>query len=426
MSVPLDRLYNFLHAVSDQDIIIYRWHVHGSRKLEHCKPLNPLPQNRVKKFATMHMICHDQEPLFFDQWEPAKLQPLFLSSEYKSGPRDIPNTPYSVLMNVVAGEFFLHDRVILLHSEQHSQDLERFESNGAVGCYWWSHAVIARDWYRYAEIDPVLQRNHTPTTDFLIYNRAWSGTREYRLKFAEMVIDSGLANHCQMGFSARDNNINYQDHHYHNVDFEINRNDIEHHFVNNQSPPESSADYVSHDYVSTGIEVVLETLFDDHRWHLTEKSLRPIACGQPFILAATPGSLKYLRSYGFQTFGDIIDESYDLESDPVKRLKKIVKVMQDIAVLPAVEKGQLWTKLQARANHNRRRFFSQEFHNHVVGEFQQNLKESVSKMKQYATAAQWRQYMREFGPGIMCAPGADTRQDAVQKWLRIQAAQQDK
>jgi hypothetical protein len=426
MSVPLDRLYNFLHAVSDQDIIIYRWHVPGSRKLEHCTPLYPLPLDRVEKFGTMHMVCHDQEPLFFDQWVPAKLQPLFLSPEQKSGPRDIPNTPYSVLMNVVAGEFFLHDRVILLHSEQHSQELEHFENNGAVGCYWWSHAMIARDWYRYADIDPVLQGTRTPTTDFLIYNRAWTGTREYRLKFAEMIINSGLANHCQMGFSSTDCEHNYQTHEYRNNGFKIHRNDIEHHFVNNQSPPESSADYVSQDYINTGIEVVLETLFDDSRWHLTEKTLRPIACGQPFMLAATPGSLDYLRSYGFQTFGDIIDESYDLELDPVKRLEKIVKVMQNIAGLPTAEKHQLWAKLHARAHHNRRRFFSKEFHDHVVVEFQHNLNRAVAVMKQYATAAQWRQYMQEFGPSIMCIPGADTRQDVVQKWLRIQAAQQDK
>jgi hypothetical protein len=44
---------------------------------------------------------------------------------------------------------------------------------------------------------------------------------------------------------------------------------------------------------------------------LTEKALRPIACGQPFILAATPGSLQYLRSYGFKTFSGYIDETYD-------------------------------------------------------------------------------------------------------------------
>jgi hypothetical protein len=82
--------------------------------------------------------------------------------------------------------------------------------------------------------------------------------------------------------------------------------------------------------------------------------------------------------------------------------------------------------MQVRADHNRHRFFSQEFHDQVVDEFQKNLSTAVKTMQQHATAAQWRSYTREFGPDIMCVPGADTRQDVVQKWLRIQAARQDK
>jgi hypothetical protein len=49
---------------------------------------------------------------------------------------------------------------------------------------------------------------------------------------------------------------------------------------------------------------VAETVFDT-RIHLTEKTLRPIACGHPFILAAGPGSLKYLQTYGFRTFSPL-------------------------------------------------------------------------------------------------------------------------
>jgi hypothetical protein len=82
--------------------------------------------------------------------------------------------------------------------------------------------------------------------------------------------------------------------------------------------------------------------------------------------------------------------------------------------------------MQVRADHNRRRFFSQEFHDHVIREFCQNLNTAVTTMQQHATAAQWRSYIREFGPNIMCMPGADTRQDIVGKWLRIRSAGQDK
>ena len=40
---------------------------------------------------------------------------------------------------------------ILLHSEINSPELTRYENTEKFqGAYWWSHAVIARDWYRYA------------------------------------------------------------------------------------------------------------------------------------------------------------------------------------------------------------------------------------------------------------------------------------
>ena len=43
------------------------------------------------------------------------------------------------------------------------------------------------------------------------------------------------------------------------------------------------------------------------------------------MLAATPGSLQYLKQYGFETFHGLIDESYDTILDPRERLKTIVQ-----------------------------------------------------------------------------------------------------
>ena len=86
---------------------------------------------------------------------------------------------------------------------------------------------------------------------------------------------------------------------------------------------------------------MLETLFDDTRWHLTEKSLRPSACGKPFMLAATAGSLQYLRSYGFKTFSGLIDESYDLIVEPHLRLQSIAQEMQRISQLSPNKKYKL-------------------------------------------------------------------------------------
>jgi hypothetical protein len=148
---------------------------------------------------------------------------------------------------------------------------------------------------------------------------------------------------------------------------------IEDYFSINGTPSHYSADFDVDDYNATDIEVVLETLFDDARQHLTEKSLRPIALGQPFILATTAGSLKYLHSYGFKTFGSIWNESYDNIENPEHRLHAITDLMTQIASWGPSTREKKLIEAQAIANHNREHFFSQEFFNLITGELTANL-----------------------------------------------------
>ena len=172
---------------------------------------------------------------------------------------------------------------------------------------------------------------------------------------------------------------------------QITSQDLEQYFFKNNSMPSASADYDACDYQSTAIEVVLETLFDDDRLHLTEKSLRPIACGQPFILAATPGSLAYLRSYGFKTFASIIDESYDTIDNTVQRLAAIVDLMNNIKNNP--KRLEMYQQLQAIADFNQQRFFSSDFHQQIVDEFKQNFSNGFDKVLKSCTPKYIEQYL---------------------------------
>jgi uncharacterized protein YggL (DUF469 family) len=52
--------------------------------------------------------------------------------------------------------------------------------------------------------------------------------------------------------------------------------------------------------------------------------------GHPFVAAANCGYYKDLHSAGFQTFGHLIDESFDLIDDPQDRANRIVDVVADI------------------------------------------------------------------------------------------------
>jgi hypothetical protein len=399
MSVPLDRLYTFLRDQCDQDIIIYRWFPHGSRKVSDCTVLElPNHLTEFEKISTLHMVCHDQEPLDFD---------MFVG------------TTNELMRNLTYNRFYLYDKMLLCHSEKHSPNLAKFEQKDAVGVYWWCHAVIARDWFRFAKHDQSLLRK-TPKQDFLIYNRAWSGTREYRLKFAEMLVDQGLASNCNMGFCATDSSEIYSQHQFKNPNLSITRKDLEQHFFNNHTLASASADYVAADYQQTNIEVVLETLFDDGRWHLTEKILRPIACRQPFMLAATPGSLEYLRSYGFKTLGSLIDETYDTIQDPVQRLQAIVTVMKDIVNHP--NKNSLLQQMQEIADFNQQWFFSQDFHHLVVNEYVENLNAGIAQLDQYHNGRIIKKLLRTCGSvDKITANTLFTRQDLKQIWTWLNA-----
>jgi len=81
----------------------------------------------------------------------------------------------------------------------------------------------------------------------------------------------------------------------------------------------------------------------------------------PFILVGCANNLEYLRSYGFCTFGDFWDESYDKEFDPIKRLDAIVKILRDISNLSTEEQQAMLVKMQPVLDHNYRLFNDPDF-----------------------------------------------------------------
>jgi len=395
MSVPLNRLYDFLHSVSDHDMLIYGWQPHGSKKLQDLTSLTQQSKNWRATQTQMTLLFHDQEPLDYNFSQACVEQELNNvaknSNAYPilSFPRIEQFYKTLHLKSVIRKNFY--DLTLLVHSEKNSCQVKKYLLNNFVPVYYWSHAVIAQDWFRFAEHDPNLKFKALYPKTFLVYNRAWTGTREYRLKFAEQLIAANLHHNCITSFAEVNNQVNYQNHVFSNSAFKIECYDLEKKLPKNIHNSDASADYNNRDYQNSLIEVVLETLFDDTRHHLTEKALRPIACGQPFILASTPGSLQYLRSYGFRTFDGYIDETYDTIQDPAERLSAIVQEMQRIDQLSLASKQQLIAGAQAIAEHNQRLFFSNKFFNLVIDEFKQNLDQSVIKVKSGSVGRIWAQ-----------------------------------
>jgi len=106
---------------------------------------------------------------------------------------------------------------------------------------------------------------------------------------------------------------------------------------------------------------VTETVYTGRRLQLTEKSFKPIALGMPFVLSATAGSLAYLRSYGFQTFGKLWDESYDLETDDFLRAEKVAAVLKQLDDLSVLQKQELFQACWPIIEHNWNWFYYGRF-----------------------------------------------------------------
>jgi hypothetical protein len=107
--------------------------------------------------------------------------------------------------------------------------------------------------------------------------------------------------------------------------------------------------------------VVSETVFYYNKKHLTEKIFKPIVNTRPFLLVGAPGNLAYLKSYGFKTFDNWIDESYDLETDDHVRAEKVAAVLKQLDDLSDHEKQELFQACWPVIEHNWNWFYQGGF-----------------------------------------------------------------
>jgi uncharacterized protein YggL (DUF469 family) len=83
-------------------------------------------------------------------------------------------------------------------------------------------------------------------------------------------------------------------------------------------------------YIDTYFSVVTETIYDYPYTFRTEKIWKPMIMGHPFVAAANRDYYKDLHNAGFQTFGHLIDESFDHIDNATDRADRIVNVVADI------------------------------------------------------------------------------------------------
>ena len=383
MNIPIDRLYHYIERVAQDiysdNVIIYRFWPHGSKNIDNLTALTVWPWQDLQLQPLVY--CCDQEPLDYDFYS------IPMPDHHNHDWGEISKNPLLAQPwnNISRRKSNIFEKNILVHSEQRSTNLEKYQESKFIPVYYWAHGLIARDWFRYAEHE-LFQKN--VQKKFLIYNRAWSGSREYRLKFTDLLIQKNLIEQCKTNCNPVDNQIHYQDYKFINPQWRPD-NVLENYCDPTTATSTCSADFDTNDYKSTEIEVVLETLFDDGRLHITEKSLRPIACGQPFILTSTVGSLQYLKEYGFKTFDTVWNEGYDTIKDPKQRMIAIVNLMQDISQWSEDEYTCKMAQAVEIANYNKKYFFSSDFFNLVVDELKNNMSQAFDELEKCNNFKQW-------------------------------------
>ena len=83
-------------------------------------------------------------------------------------------------------------------------------------------------------------------------------------------------------------------------------------------------------YRDTYFSLVTETVFNYPYSFRTEKIWKPVAVGHPFIAVANRGFYRDMHKIGFQTFGHVIDESFDLLDNSQDRIERIAAVVEDL------------------------------------------------------------------------------------------------
>lgn len=67
-----------------------------------------------------------------------------------------------------------------------------------------------------------------------------------------------------------------------------------------------------------------------HEFFMTEKTIKCLISGIPFVMVSTPRFLHHLRQHGFTTYHDLWDESYDDELEFEKRVEKIIQLCESL------------------------------------------------------------------------------------------------
>ena len=269
-----------------------------------------------KKQSSCNFIEHQWEPIWYitDQifWDDL----VIMQKEH--------NTKYTII-----------------HSERNSKDIEKLEKFDLTFIHWFAHAYLCSEFYykHYQKLKMVTDYKARPVQyRWLCANRL---IRKYRTDFLELLhLDKG----CYSFLNPDPNGVVYHGSVIANS-FDVHGNHSAEICIDNLTPWNTSF-----------LHIVNETVWQD-KIHFSEKVFKPIVLHQPFVVLQAPGSLAYLRSYGFKTFGAWWDEGYDTIEDPQQRMQAIADIVNAIGAKSLEELETMRMEMASVLEHNFRHFY---------------------------------------------------------------------
>ena len=295
-----------------------------------------------------YVFLHDQEPVHLD------LHQLLFEDVIRRND-DIDNHPQGHIIVSEQGEF-----------------VEQLcATYGWTSHYYFYHGWACKDWFRGYDKTFLIPRarDRAPTQTFISPNRIIAGKRDHRVLFLYNVFKQKLEDNwisaprtCVyenvdiLVIAKKYNNI------YSDIEQVFSSANLPKLFPGETTQPMTSCWLTNFDEAADSLVYVpTETVYFGRRLHITEKTFKAIALEMPFVLVAPAHSLQYMRSYGFQTFKGIFDESYDEETDDIKRIEKIIKLLKDLNSLTIRERQQIHRACLPIVEHNFEHFYGTDF-----------------------------------------------------------------
>jgi hypothetical protein len=114
-------------------------------------------------------------------------------------------------------------------------------------------------------------------------------------------------------------------------------------------------------YRESYFNVIIETHMDADQSNgvfLTEKTFKPIKHGVPFLMFGCTDSLAKLRSLGYATFDDQLDQTYDIESNTTNRYARAMTSLETIATASLTDLHNLYQRCKPACLHNQQLFLA--------------------------------------------------------------------